>query len=172
MTEPASIIAPTKGLFLDRDGVLNVDTGYTYRVDDLTMVEGADDAILMAHEAGYKIFIVTNQGGIGLGYYTAEMMHLFHDALIGQITAKGGVITEVAFCPHHPNAILPADQTCDCRKPSPGMIQRLAKAHHIDLAASIMIGDRQTDIDAGHAAGCKAFLFAQGRLDQFLKPLL
>ena len=171
---PASATAQagTKGLFLDRDGVLNIDTGYTYLVDDLTMVEGADDAILMAHQAGYKIFIVTNQGGIGLGYYTADMMHLFHGALIDQLTAKGGTITEIAFCPHHPKAILPEHRTCDCRKPSPAMIQRLAKAHDIDLTASIMIGDRQSDVEAGHAAGCQAFLFAEGRLDQFLKPLL
>ena len=172
MTNTATTAAPTKGLFLDRDGVLNVDTGYTHRVDDLTMIEGADDAILMAHQAGYKIFIVTNQGGIGLGYYTTDMMDIFHDALIDQLTAKGGEITEIAFCPHHPNAILPANQACDCRKPSPLMIQQLAKAHDIDLASSIMIGDRQSDVDAGHAAGCKAFLFAEGRLDQFLKPLL
>jgi D-glycero-D-manno-heptose 1,7-bisphosphate phosphatase len=80
------------------------------------------------------------------------------------------VIDDLRFCPHHPNAADQALKHCDCRKPSPKMILDLAAKHHIDLAASIMIGDRDTDVEAGEAAGCRGVLFTGGRLDLALKP--
>jgi len=158
-------------VFFDRDGVLNVDTGYTYRVEDCQLIPGAAAAVRMANDAGYKTLVVTNQGGIALGYYTQDMMLTFHDHLTALIHAKtGGVIDDLRFCPHHPNAADQALKHCDCRKPSPKMILDLAAKHHIDLAASIMIGDRDTDVEAGEAAGCRGVLFTGGRLDLALKP--
>lgn len=168
MTAPAL----HKALFLDRDGVLNVDTGYPHRREDCVLIDGADRAIALAHAAGYKVFIVTNQGGIALEYFTAEDVIAFHDHLVGLLTASGGVITDIAFCPHHPKAPDPQWRDCACRKPHPGMILDLAAKHGVDLAASLMVGDRDSDLQAGEAAGCTAHLFQGGRLDDFITPLL
>ncbi|MCE2516902.1 MAG: HAD family hydrolase [Alphaproteobacteria bacterium] len=161
-----------KALFLDRDGVLNVDTGYPHRVEDLVMIDGADRAVAMAHAAGYKVFIVTNQGGIALNYFTEEDMTAFHDHMVSIINKGGGVITDIAFCPHHPKSPDPGLRECDCRKPQPNMILDLARRHNIDLTRSLMVGDRESDIAAGQAAGCPAHLFEGGRLDDFISPLL
>lgn len=161
-----------KALFLDRDGVLNIDTGYTHLVEDLTMVDGAVEAVRIAHDLGYKVFIVTNQGGIGLGMYDEAAMDQFHSALLEKIHSGGGVITAIAFCPHHPEAIDQNMRDCHCRKPSPKMILKLAETHLIDLSQSLMIGDRESDVMAGEAAGCSGHLFRGGRLDDFIAPLL
>ena len=160
-------------VFFDRDGVLNVDTGYTHRLEDCQLIPGAAAAVRMANDAGYKTLVVTNQGGIALGYYTQDMMLAFHDRLTALIQSEsGGVIDGLRFCPHHPDAADDALRVCDCRKPSPKMILDLAQNHRIDLAASIMIGDRQTDIEAGQAAGCQSVLFTGGRLDLALSPYI
>jgi D-glycero-D-manno-heptose 1,7-bisphosphate phosphatase len=161
-----------KALFLDRDGVLNVDTGYPHRLDDFTLIDGADDAVVMAHGQGYKVFIVTNQGGIALEYFDWRAMMAFQDKLLSALKAKGGIITDIAICPHHPEAKDPAMRYCECRKPSPKMILDLAQQHQIDLSRSIMVGDRDSDVEAGLAAQCQAFLFRGGRLDTFIAPLL
>lgn len=136
------------------------------------MIDGADHALKLVNDHGFKAFIVTNQGGIGLGYFDEEAMHLFHDTLLGKLSAQGGMITDIAFCPDHPNAVDAAFQDCTMRKPNPGMITDLANRFGIDLNASIMIGDRETDIAAGHAAGCAAFLFSGGNLYDFMESIL
>ena len=161
-----------KAIFFDRDGVLNIDTGYPHKVEDCTMIDGADHAIKLVNDHGFKVFIVTNQGGIGLGLFDEAALHQFHDALLAKLTAQGGVITDIAFCPHHPKAVDAAMQDCLCRKPKPGMITTLAQRHGIEPQGSIMIGDRETDVAAGHAAGCDAYLFGGGSLYDFMKPIM
>ena len=162
-----------KAVFFDRDGVLNVDGGYTHRIEDCALIDGAADAVKLVNRHGYLAFVVTNQGGIALGLYTEDDLHVFNQTLFQKIhNASGGVITDAAFCPHHPKSENLLMQDCDCRKPSPKMILDLAQKHNIDLAQSIMIGDRDTDVEAGQSAGCRTILFNGGRLDDALKPLI
>ncbi len=163
-------------IFFDRDGVLNVDYGYTHRLQDCVLIEGAAAAVHLARSFDYKIFIVTNQGGIALGLYDAAAMMAFNSHLIGLLSDSPiiatPIIDDIAFCPHHPDALNTAERLCDCRKPKPGMLLTLARRHDIDLSQSLMIGDKQSDVAAGLAAGCKSHLFSGGRLDDFIRPLL
>ncbi|NDA09150.1 MAG: HAD family hydrolase [Alphaproteobacteria bacterium] len=155
---------PRPALFLDRDGVINIDHGYPYRVEDFNFMPDAAEAIKFAHESGIPIFVVTNQGGIGLGYFDEAAVHRFHAHMLDCISTKGGQIMDIAFCSHHPNAIDPAMRDCSCRKPKPGMIFDLASRHQIDLNRSVMIGDRDTDMAAANAAGCHGLLYSGGSL--------
>lgn len=151
-------------VFLDRDGVININHGYPHKVEDFAFMPDADKAIKLAHQMGHQIFVVTNQGGIGLGFFDIAALRLFHDHMLAEIANAGGQITDIAFCPHHPKSPDPDMRECECRKPKPGMILELAKKHQIDLERSIMIGDRVTDMDAAHSAGCHGFLYKGGSL--------
>ena len=147
-------------IFLDRDDTLNLDEGYTQKISAFGWVKGAPESLQLFHKAGLDVYIVTNQGGIGRGIFTKEQMHNFNNHLCKEAIKAGGLIKDVAWCPHHPLAVDPSLLgPCDYRKPGPGMILSLAKKWDIDLAASVMIGDRDTDVAAGHAAGCHAYLF-------------
>ena len=161
-----------KAVIFDRDEVLNVDIGYPHRIEDCHMMPGADHALKLVNDHGYKAYIATNQGGIALGYYDEAGMMAFNHALLQKLTAQGGVISGIAFCPHHPKAPNPTLHDCDCRKPKPGMLFDLAARYHIALEDSLMIGDRSTDIAAGEAAGCTSYLFKGGNLYDFLKPVM
>lgn len=160
-------------VFLDRDDTLVVDRGYTHRVEDFVWVKGADTALRRLHASGIRVFVATNQGGIGLGLFSELEMHQFNSHLCAEAVRSGGKISDIAFCPHHPRAATPAYRTpCQCRKPAPGMIVSLAEKWHIDLARSVVIGDRQSDLEAGLAAGCHSYLFECGDLDALVQELL
>jgi|GEM_PF-484142 len=147
-------------VFLDRDQTLNIDHGYTHLVDDFAWMPGAPDALSLFHRHGIACFIVTNQGGIGREIFTAAQMQAFNDHLVAQAGLAGGHIQDIAHCPHHPEAVSPAMRPpCGCRKPEPGLLLGLAAKWNIDLAASVMIGDRDSDLAAGRAAGCHAYMF-------------
>ena len=162
--------ADTTGLrpaiFMDRDNTLTVDAkGYTWRLSDFALIDGAAESLALFHKLGLPVFVVTNQGGIGKGLYSRDDMQHFHDRLAAEAIAAGGMITDFAFCPHHPDAHDPALRTpCSWRKPAPGMILALAERWQIDLAASVMVGDRDSDVAAGKAAGCHAYRFDGGNL--------
>ena len=124
-------------------------------------------------EAGLDVFIVTNQGGIGRGLFTENDMHRFNDHLIAEAAAQGGHIKDVAFCPHHPKAVISTLLTpCPNRKPGHQMISDLAEKWSLDLAASVMIGDRDSDVAAGRAAGCHAYLFDGSDLHELAKHVM
>ena len=161
-----------KAVFFDRDGVLNIDTRYPHLIEDCVMIDGADHALKLVNQSGFDAFIVTNQGGIGLGLFDRHALKVFNDALLKKLSKHGGVITDIAFCPHHPEANEVEMRDCGCRKPKPGMITTLAQQHEINLAESIMIGDRDTDVEAAHAAGCSGFLFDGGNLYDFMKSIM
>ncbi len=141
-------------VFLDRDGTLNRSIGKRppNTPDELEMLPGAAEAVAQLHASGFKIFVVTNQGGVGLGYMTKKELDAIHDRLREEIEQAGGKIDAIAACTHKPWA------KCGCRKPKPGMILQLAKEYNIDLAVSFMIGDREMDIQAGQAAGTTTIL--------------
>lgn len=134
-------------MFLDRDGVLNVDHGYVFRPADFEPIEGVFDALRCAALRGYALIVVTNQSGIGRGYFTAADYSILEAHMVRLFAAEGIELEAIYHCPHHPDA------GCDCRKPKPGMIVRAALEHDIDLARSAMIGDKPSDARAARAAG-------------------
>ncbi|MBW3141486.1 D-glycero-beta-D-manno-heptose 1,7-bisphosphate 7-phosphatase [Ferrimonas balearica] len=144
-------------VFLDRDGVINRDTGYVGFIEECEILPGVVDACRRLVEAGFALVIVTNQSGIARQLYSESDFQTL-TAWMKQQFQDGGVnLTEVYHCPHHPDFDAP-DTQCDCRKPKPGMLLRGAREHHIDLSSSYLVGDRISDMQAGQAAGVKATL--------------
>ena len=139
--------AKSKAVFLDRDGVINVDRQYVAKIEDFTFRKGIFKLLRYLQEAGYLLIVVTNQSGIGRGYYTREDFEKLTAWKLEQLAKRGIRIEQVCFCPHAP------EWECDCRKPSPKMVLEAAKRHDIDLSASWMVGDKKSDIDAGKNAG-------------------
>ena len=147
-------MAQQRAVFLDRDGVINVDRGYVHKVDDFRFVPGSDVAMRRLQGAGWRLVVVTNQSGLARGLYSKADYDRFTDHLLDQLAAVGVSVDAVLHCPHLPDASVAAYRLqCDCRKPAPGMLLRAARDLGLDLAASVMVGDRITDIEAGRAAG-------------------
>lgn len=141
-------------LFLDRDGVVNEDLGYVHRVEDFVFVEGIFDLCRWAQSEGFDIFIVTNQAGIARGYYSEEDFNHLTQWMVGRFAEEGVSIRKVYFCPYHPTAGKGQYlRDAECRKPRPGMILAAQKEFGVDLAGSILIGDRDSDLEAGRRAG-------------------
>jgi D-glycero-D-manno-heptose 1,7-bisphosphate phosphatase len=157
-------------IFFDRDGVLNIDKGYVFRKEDFVWVEGAREAIGLACSKGYSTFVVTNQSGIARGYYTLEDMHRLHDWMTHEIMSFNAHIDGFYFCPYHSDGSITEYVVADHpdRKPNPGMILRAAQEHNIDLSASLLIGDKLSDIEAADRAGIPSILFEGGNLYQTL----
>ena len=163
----------SKAVFFDRDGVLNKDVDYLYKIDDLRWIEGAREAVAYLTQLGYKVFIVTNQSGIARGYYTVADMQRLHEHMQRKIAASGGKIEKIYYCPHHPEGSV-AEYTCvcDCRKPKPGMLLQAFSEYDIDREQSFLIGDGKRDVEAAEAAGIKGYLFQGGSLLEFVKYIL
>ena len=141
-------------LFLDRDGVINEDVGYLHRIDQFRFLPGVLEACRWMHEAGYLLVVVTNQSGIARGYYSIEQFHEVTQWMRARFAAAGAPLAAVYFCPHHPDAAVSAQPiSCSCRKPEPGMLLQAAADLQLDLAGSLMVGDKEDDILAGRAAG-------------------
>lgn len=143
-----------KALFLDRDGVINEDRAYVHRIEDFHFVDGIFDLCRAATKAGMAIIVVTNQAGIGRGFYTAQQFHAVTDWMKAQFADQGVTIDQVYYCPHHPiHGIGHYKLDCPCRKPNPGMILKARDDHGICLQNSILVGDKEWDIAAATAAG-------------------
>lgn len=135
--------------FLDRDGVLNVDHGYTHRPEQLEWIEGAAEAVRLLNEAGYYVFVITNQSGIARGYYDKTAVESFHAHMRDDLVAHGARIDAFYYCPHHPEGIIKQLAVqCRCRKPGPGMLEQAAREWPIDTGASFLIGDKDDDLAA------------------------
>ncbi|MBA4602613.1 D-glycero-alpha-D-manno-heptose-1,7-bisphosphate 7-phosphatase [Thermoactinomyces mirandus] len=150
-----------KAVFLDRDGVINeVKTdrvNLVNRPEDFHLLAGVPEAIAKLRQLGFKIFVVTNQGGVGLGYITEKTLAKIHQKMRRDLIAQHpeAIIDDILYCPHKPVA------GCACRKPRAGMILKLAQKYHVDLSQSWMIGDRTTDLEAGNRAGCQSILISK-----------
>lgn len=145
---------PLKAAFIDRDGVINKEKNYLYKIAEFEFTDHCIDALRNITDAGYHIIVVTNQSGIGRGYYTEADYYKLTNWYVRELKARQITITAVFFCPHHPRATLAEyRKQCDCRKPKPGMILEAARKYGIDLSTSVMIGDKITDVHAGKAAG-------------------
>ena len=140
-----------KALFLDRDGVINVDKNYVYKIEDFEFKDDIFDICLKYQSQGFLIFVVTNQAGIARGYYSENDFWILTDWMCNKFQEKGINIKKVYFCPHHPEFT----GECLCRKPNPGMLLKAIEEYDIDISSSVMIGDKQTDIDAAKNAGIK-----------------
>lgn len=150
----ADLPSRRRAVFLDRDGVINVDRGYVHRVEDFHFVPGSDQAMLRLQSAGWRLVVATNQSGLARGLYSIDDYERFTAHLRHRLDALGVHIDAVLHCPHLPDAALTAyRRRCDCRKPGPGMLLRAARRLSLDLAASVMVGDRLNDVLAGRAAG-------------------
>nr|WP_279331155.1 D-glycero-beta-D-manno-heptose 1,7-bisphosphate 7-phosphatase [Solimonas fluminis] len=154
-----------KAAFLDRDGVVNVDKGYVYRWEDFEFLPGAVGAMRRLSAAGYALVIVTNQSGIARGMYTEPQYEQLTARLQQALEADGVRLAAVYHCPHLPGGKVAAyARDCDCRKPAPGMLRRAQQDLGIDMAASLMVGDKPSDIEAARAAGVgRAYLVGDAR---------
>ncbi len=160
-------------IFLDRDNTLTVDKGYSFKIDEFKWVKGAPAALKAFFEAGLLVFVITNQGGIGRGFFTIDDMHKFHHHLMIMALEAGGSIQDIAYCPHHPKAVVNTLKTpCRCRKPEPGLFFDLSEKWKLDLRQSIMIGDKMSDMEAGKNAGCHTYLFEGDDLGILAKQII
>jgi D-glycero-D-manno-heptose 1,7-bisphosphate phosphatase len=141
-------------VFLDRDGVINQDTGYVATVDDFHFIDGAIEALQLLKKKGYCLVLVTNQSGIARGFFTEnQFMHLT-EWMDWSLADRDVDLDGIYYCPHHPTeGAAPYRQACNCRKPGPGMLLDAAKELDIDLANSYMVGDKTADLQAAQAAG-------------------
>jgi D-glycero-D-manno-heptose 1,7-bisphosphate phosphatase len=141
-------------LFLDRDGIINVDHDYVFRRQDFEFIDGIFSLCRHATSLGFRIFVITNQAGIGRGYYTEQDFFALTDWMCGVFRDHGITIDKVYFCPFHPeHGIGKYKISSPFRKPGPGMILQAAEEFGIDLPGSALLGDRETDVEAGIAAG-------------------
>ncbi len=149
------------GLFLDRDGVINVDTNFLYRWEECVFIDGIASLVRTANRLGYVVCVITNQSGIGRGLYTEEDFLLLMDHMSSALLDEGARLDAVYFSPDHPvHGVGRYRRESDDRKPAPGMLLRAAAEHDVDLARSVLVGDRCSDLQAGNAAGVPdLFLF-------------
>ena len=151
-----------RAVFLDRDGTINQEKEYLYRIEDFEFIPGAPEAIRLLNEAGFSVVVVTNQSGVGRGYYGEEDVTLLHRHIARELAQAGARVDAWFYCPHHPVGRGSYSLPCACRKPLPGMLRDAAQRYDIDLAGSVMIGDKLADIEAGLAAGCRPILVRSG----------
>lgn len=162
---------PRPALFLDRDGVLNEDRGYVHRWEDFRWIPGARETVAAFNRAGWLVIVVTNQSGVGRGYYTEDDVHALHERMRADLADAGARIDAFYHAPQHPDAEHAAYRHPDppLRKPNPGMILQALADWPIDRATSLLIGDKPSDLEAALRAGIRGVLFEGGDLRVFLE---
>jgi len=152
-------------VFLDRDGTIIEELGYLTPDSALRVFPWSIDAIRLLNRGGFRVVVVTNQGGVGRGLYTCEFVEQTHATLAARFSAGGAVVDAWHYCPHHPEAVIEElRQSCACRKPGTGMVDDAIRAlgGEIDLAGSWVVGDQWRDIQLGHAIGAGSILVGSG----------
>lgn len=157
-----------KAIFLDRDGVLNDDTEFIHRAEDLVLYPDVPEAVRKINQSDYTAIVVTNQSVVARNLCSEEYLRVIHNKMETDLGKAGAWLDDIYYCPHHPDKGYPDENPeykidCDCRKPKPGMLFQAAADYHLDLRKSWMIGDNERDIEAGHAAGCKMVGVATGK---------
>lgn len=160
-------------VFFDRDGVLNIDSGYTYRPADLRWNNGAIAAVKAVNEAGWYAFVVTNQAGVAHGHHDKRDVDIFHLHMEAELAKQGAHIDEYLFCPFHPEAKLEAYRRESMhRKPGPGMILDLLARWPVDQSRSFLVGDKDSDLEAAAAASIEAYRYSGGDLHALVTQAL
>ena len=158
-----------KALFLDRDGVINKEVNYLFRIIDFKFNKGIFKICKEYISRGFIIIVITNQAGIARGFYDIKDFYNITDWMIAEFERRKIKIHKVYFCPHHPEFT----GNCDCRKPKPGLIKKAVKDFNIDLKKSVLIGDKDTDIQAGINSGIETnFLIRTNKLSDLKKKNL
>ncbi len=162
---PATLIgqdAPTtlhRAVFLDRDGTINYNVDYCRRLEDFHLMPRVVEAVSALNQAGFLVVVITNQSGISRDYFSKETLDAIHEYLRTAMGEGGARIDGIYYCPHLPH------HGCSCRKPKPGLIRTSSHELNICLERSFMVGDSQSDIEAGAAAGCRTVMIANGLPD-------
>ena len=158
MSAPGPSLA--RAVFLDLYGTVAREVGYINHPDRFRLHDFSGEAIRLLNDAGYRVFVATNQSGIARGYFTEDVLNEVHGRLVRRLAREGARVEAVYYCPHLPP--VGGAAVCDCRKPLPGMLTRAAREHEVDLASSWMAGDMITDVETGHAAGARGILLRTG----------
>jgi len=159
----------TKAAFFDRDGTLIEDMNYLSDLDQIKILPGIIELCLFLQKIGYKLFVVTNQSGVARGFFDENFVIKTHEYLKNFFMEKNVFFEKFYYCPHHPEKAIANKylKVCYCRKPNPGMLYSAAKEFDLDLSQSLIFGDKEKDIKAGEAVGCKSF-YIQNVLEQFV----
>ncbi len=167
--EQYEVITQRPALFLDRDGTINCDQGYTHKVEDMKLIDGALELIRTYCDRGWHVFVVTNQSGIARGYFGFDAVERFHDALRNACVDAGGFIHDFEVSPYHESGCLEPYAVANhrTRKPNPGMLLDLMEKWSVIKADSLMVGDKNIDVLAAEAAGIRGLLFDSHDLMQF-----
>jgi D-glycero-D-manno-heptose 1,7-bisphosphate phosphatase len=147
---------PRRAVFLDRDGTISEEMGYVNHIDRFQIFPFAADAIRQLNQADIPVIVVTNQSGVARNIFPEALVHEVHKKMVAQLASGGAWIDAIYYCPHI------KEDTCDCRKPKPGLLQRAAREHSLDLAASWVVGDRYADLAMAHTAGSRGMLVMTG----------
>lgn len=148
-----------KAVFLDRDGTLNIEKNYLYKIEDFEFVPGITEAVKFWNDNGYLVIVVTNQSGVARGYYREEDVQKLHRYINLALSEMEAHIDAFYYCPHHPeHGIGEYKMICNCRKPKTGMIEKAISDFNIDVTQSALFGDKDSDIQAGEAMGIQSFL--------------
>lgn len=162
----AAASAPRRALFLDRDGVINVNHGYVHSAEATDWVPGIFAACAEAREQGFLLVVITNQAGIARGYYDEATFLAYTRWMHAEFARREVPLLATYYCPHHPKHAPPdVSEACACRKPQPGMLLAASEAFQLDLAASVMLGDKPSDEAAARAAGVGRFIRVEGQVD-------
>ncbi len=152
-----------RAVFLDRDGTINVEKDYLYKVEDFEFIAGAPEAIRALKNAGFLVIVVTNQSGVARGYYELDDVACLHEHIQAELAKHNIAIDAFYVCPHHPEKGLGEYlRSCNCRKGAPGMLLQAAAEYNVDLSHSYMVGDKIADIEAADNAGCKPIMVKTG----------
>jgi len=143
-------------VFLDRDGTIGEEMGYVNHIDRFEVFPFAAEAIRRLNAAKIPVIVVTNQSGVARNIFPESLVHEVHKKMVAELAAGGAWIDAVYFCPHK------SEDTCECRKPLPGLLHRAAREHELDLSASWVVGDRYADLEMGYAAGGRGILVMTG----------
>ena len=160
---------PRPAVFFDRDGTINADSGYTYRLDDLRFLPGAIAAVKRVNSHGWYAFLVTNQSGVARGLFAEPDVQAFHAHMQDRLRAAGAHFDDIRYCPHHPEGSVEVyARACDCRKPKAGMILDLMNSWPVVHQNSFVVGNSDSDMRAAQAAGLRAVRYQGGDLDALL----
>lgn len=170
---PAPNANRRRAAFFDRDGVLNEDIGFAHRPDQITWMPGAREAVKRLNDAGFLVFVVTNQAGVARGLYSEEHVRTLHRWMQQELHAVGAHVDAFYHCPHHPEHGEPPYRTnCACRKPEPGMLLQAMAEWPVEPKGSFLIGDRDTDLQAAQRAGIEGTLYRGGDLDAIVAGIM